>query len=437
MINYSNTRNRKIIGNLRKFCKQRNTIQPSFIGKKGRSHIYRCNDGISIIDYLRGNIIADASIYNIAVKKLIELDKMECIDDVMNIGIQKDDAILDSILFNCYFDTIMKQNDAKCLDKCKHYFDIMINKIDVVPDRITFTILIKVAKKYKDVEWGKYLYELMIGYYKIKEDSKLFNEMIGLYGECNDVVSLEKMFGDHVLGSEYENDATLWGNYMNYYGKNGDIKKVKSIVKLMRQKEIGMNVVIYSIIMNAYLRAKRYNDVIMLYNTLIKKEIKPNSQILFSKYWTFVELQQNKNLTHDYIISQYNKDCTEFQIHNDKLIKNIILKSYLIESDHEITNEIIRFITQNKWYLYQYNPNEGIIQLYNNDESCLQFMLKYIFKFEIKSLKPNINMNINVYMNKYESIMFVKEKLSEWYPETHIFIDKTSIILNCTETTQL
>ena len=138
---------------------QKTSVKASDSGQEIRTQIRQVSDA-KILDILSNNEINDPSIYSVAMQKCNSLRNFSLTKEIMNYAIENNRDILNIIVFNSFFNG-MVMNDN--MGKCKEYFELMVNELNIKPDIVTFGILFKGIKYQASVmmEWGNELYQMM------------------------------------------------------------------------------------------------------------------------------------------------------------------------------------------------------------------------------------------------------------------------------------
>eukprot|EP01084_Bolivina_argentea_P171004 296278_1 len=226
------------------------------------------NDIILMLQQHQQNII-DSSVYINAMKlcgRFIR-DDSRPIHAIFHL-LLKSNIELNTIHFNTFFNNV--PDDSPLL--CTGYFRLMTKTHKLIPDIVTFHILIKGCKTQKRYRTaGKYWY-LMKGEYGINPDNGLYKEMIIIYALSHKTDRAQKIFDEYlyrIKKKELKLDWNVFKAYLNAFSSVGDIKGMKNAFKIIQNNGIHINSAIISDIMNGYLIGGHPEKTIRTFNEYV------------------------------------------------------------------------------------------------------------------------------------------------------------------------
>ena len=171
-----------------------------------------------------------------------------------------------------HFNTIFNlMSDSPLL--CSRYFTAMTNIYKVTPNVITFCILIKSCKTDSRIRTANKYWYLMKHKYDIRPNNIIYKELIAVYSTKPD--RAKKVFDEYLQRIDHKEvkpETSTFRAYLDIFSSVGDIKGMKSVVKIMKEYGIDIDVNIVTDIMNGYLIGGNPQNALKTCNNYISKK---------------------------------------------------------------------------------------------------------------------------------------------------------------------
>lgn len=407
---------------------------------------------------LNYNKIENISIFGKAIQKCIWLKDWKIGHEIMKLAI-KSNLEMNNIIFNIFLNCLAKFDHPQL---CIKYFEIMINDFKIKPDNITFGTILKSFRsqlRYKDAEK---IWEIMLTKFNIKPDEFIFVETMSIYSKCHQIDKANKLFNlylNYLNNGELKLYPLIFNAYLNVFSRNGDIKGMKNVIKIIKKYNLKINESNITDLMRGYLLAKKPKKVLNLLENYINLGNIPNLQMMGIKCAAYNELIKNNKSFNE----KYKLFIKLREIPND-------IRKYKLKSNHSIAaTQLLGAI-----YLYHDNNPFQIVKIFedllnknligykqpnkNNDGFLIsfrmflplqtQFILRYLFAFKISDILNSIenkqDHTIKIMVGKgnakidKKSVLapFIIKELKSWNPPILSYIDVNSGLL-CIDKQQL
>ena len=390
------------------------------------------SDIMRILDDNKRNI--NSNVLNNAMKRCNDVNKYYVTDIIFKNALKDNRECIDSSVFSVYFYGMGKWFQMK---KCQEMYEILI-KLDIKPDINVFDSLLNgcVLQGYK-VEIYSYAQELwyqMIEIYGIKPNINIIISMLKIYSMQKDIDKSKELFYNYVINSNdkwIQNNDKIWHSYLKVFSNQGLISDMKEGLKLMKQykDELKFNNSLYSIIMSCYSNGNKPNKVIQYFNSMINSNINPNFMNLFLKYLAYYSLQIkydniNSNVYHSKIINDMDNEFNQYNLEYNYKCDTLKLESYIQYYSNINPHKMVEFFESNinKYPIY-IKPN--MIDLHGYSFLNIQFILRYIFAYELHILKHYKTFHIICGIAKSQNSIqnFIKNEILIWNTELFLVSD--------------
>ena len=258
-----------------------------------------------------------------------------------------------------------------------------------------------------------------------------------MYSNGNQMDKMDQVFNEF-LKSEYYSNAATWGSYLHGYCKLGDIIKMEEIIELMKEYNIKKSDIMYGTIMKGYLNSQKYNKVLEIYDEMINNRIKPGQVSIYLKYCAYVSLQLHseteidRTMYYDKIKNEIKLELKKYDIKPEFKLRNLLLKSKIIEYSHNNPQKIVKYFEKNEQYYpywkYDNKSNSWLINLHQYYHIECQFILRYIFAYKLSEFPPNKDVCIITGYGKHNDLSkknalksFIEHEISQWEPSMHCY----------------
>ena len=383
-----------------------------------RNKVFRCNTSKRVIHILtnRSNEINHSAVLSIGIKKCVYLKDYSGLDKLMDIIVNQYSHLVDVVNFNVYFDQIRKFQSNYHI--CVKYYNIMTTKLNIKPDKFTYSILIKLCLHQPLLyqEFTMNLVDNLIEYDNHMLDISLY---VVLFKWCSKFELYHKadtIFNEYFLKSEYVDEITIYNSYLNVYARKGDTYKMNNIINIMNDHDVKFNFTTYGTIMKYYINSKKYSKCLELYDDLNVNDSSLNLMklIALQKLQIQYKILNDKDESTKYFNEAMNCFNVTYSFKKVKLLSNIV------EYCDINPNNIIEYFEKNE-YKYLKRSNHNILcidlHLYNKLES--QFILRYIFAFKLNLFDSNHDLNIFTGYGKHQTKAYslkndVKNEINSW-----------------------
>jgi pentatricopeptide repeat protein len=108
-----------------------------------------------------------------------------------------------------------------------------MNQLRVVPDEVTFMVLLTGCSNAKDLAFGKKVHSLISKHIQTP-DLMLENALLNMYTKCNDMRAAQSLF-DQFQKKRENLDAVAWNTMITGYVSNGQHEKAVELFRAMQQ----------------------------------------------------------------------------------------------------------------------------------------------------------------------------------------------------------
>ena len=353
--------------------------------------------------------IQHVSIYSKAIQKCTWLkDWMTCIK-IMDLAI-KSGIEMNEIIFNIFLNAMAISDFPEF---CLKYLKIMVDQFKIQPSVITFAVILKsfrIQQKYKEAEA---LWDLMENKYNIKPNEFVFAETLSIYARSHQVESANNLFSKYLkfIADKDENvrlSPLVFGSYLNVFSRNGDIKGMKMVKKLIKKYGIEWNQLFVADLMRGYLTAKKPEKCLKTFQKFVMKEENiPSIKMMAMKGHALIQiLKQMKSKRKSFdakyqiyqIIREIPTECTNYGLKmNQNIAANELLACIYLYHDND-PREIVRFFER----LLRKNliGYRACHKEWNNDYMLInfrmflplqvQFILRYLFAYKIDQVLNSV-----------------------------------------------
>ena len=384
-------------------------------------------------------------LYTTLIKAYSKTKNLNKVIEILNIMLKSNNAKPNIITYNIVIDCCIKCGN---IDLAYSYYNILIdnnksnnntnNDLIVKPDIVTFSTLIKGEIHNGCFGKAKILMNKMLEYDYIKPDCILLNTLLDGCEKCNsydealDIYNIFKKKNVAINMMTYSlllKILGILGDYENSFFLFEEIKNVKS--------NISMNLIILTCFIKTCFSTNHIKEAIDTFNSIEKYNIKPDKISYITMINGIINNTKNdNNIEYAKEIVNIIKKCSN----NDILLqdKNYIkVISYLNEIDHDMSQEMIRFLRdkglfdyQNKNYKNNNYINKNINENYNsgyenNKENNKDVINNKKNNYQNKKNKFNDNntgyeYNKNrkplkqIFYNNYNNIYFNNNQKGNW-----------------------
>lgn len=214
---------------------------------------------------------------------------------------------LNIVIFNTILDCCI---ECEKFDKMEEVFEFLKNSIKVnpsviiVPDIITYSIVIKGYAKANKVKKVLEIYEFILNSKKHPLDEVVYNTLLDCFARNGDELNMLKIFDD-MRKKNIQMSVVTYGVIIKLYANLGDTYNANEVFEDLINKGIKPSVIIYQLLLRLYSRQKMPYKAVDVFRNMLLMKVKPD-QIIY-----------------EYIInicckSYYLKDAFEFLIQSIK-----------------------------------------------------------------------------------------------------------------------
>ncbi|ERN09280.1 hypothetical protein AMTR_s00149p00067630 [Amborella trichopoda] len=156
-------------------------------------------------------------------------------------------------------------------------FDEMIRS-GLQPNVITLTALIKI---YGKARWARDAFEL---WEEIKSnnwpvDFILYNTLLSMCADLGREEEAEKLFDDMKKSELCKPDSWSYTAMLNIYCNGGEVEKAHELFREMLGSGNKLNVMSFTCLIQCYGRAKRFDDVVEVFNIMVERGVRPDDRL--------------------------------------------------------------------------------------------------------------------------------------------------------------
>lgn len=348
---------------------------------------------LQILQLIESNSITDPKIYGISMKECLQLDinSYLYVRKIMDIAISNKN--LNTITFNIFFDIIGKMDRFGASVK---YFDILLS-LNFKLDAILFGTLIKGCKnRSKHLSLAEKYFDYMIYKCKIEPNKHILSEMLLIYGKNQETKKATKLFKKYCINNIHLLDEINWNNYLNVFSVKGDTKSMLKVFNLMKKymNKNDIGIVTYTNLMKGFINAKEYKECIKLYDVIINNGLQPNGSTYRMLFGANL-IGQNKDKInqekyHNNILIGIPNEMNKYKVEMDFKVWYSFLESYILKYGNNNINKVIKYFEQNIHHFGYLSKckfdGSYIIQLHGYIPKIARFVLKYVFCYRINEL---------------------------------------------------
>eukprot|EP01083_Nonionella_stella_P172130 589755_1 len=350
--------------------------------------------------------------------------------------------------FNIFIDC-MARSDAP--EIAVEYFNLMIQKYDLVPTVITLASLTKSFRtqaKYREAEWH---WNLMLCQHNVIPNELAYAEMFSVYAKAHQKKKANWLFHEYlqkVKRNELSANLALFGAYLNVLSRCGDPKGMKRVIALIKQNGFELNNVIITDIMRGFLAARKYRKCIETLNVWIGNGHIPTLPMMLLKCVSLehmIKLDElafsEKEKLYLEIVDIIHNQLTHYGIEINQSIAGTQLSAAVFlyrQTNPMKLVEIFEAMVQQKLVGYeQYDAQnkKRVIDLHVFQPWDAQFILRYLFGFKLKDVLGESDERLGIVCGKGKHTQgggnnqgglqqFVQNELGRWNPPIFVKQDK-------------
>lgn len=326
--------------------------------------------------------------YSIIIKSLKEetdKSKMEKVLSVLDFIKNKSVTQNDDLIFNCLLEACFK---FKEIEKAEMIFDEM-KKIGIVPNKITYGIMIKGYGKVYDIQNAMKMYQEM------KNNGTKLNNII--YGcilntcvRCADITKMNMIYQE-MQKDKIEMNIVIYSTLIKGYAKDDKFDKCCEVYQqMLKDENVTPNIIIHNSMLDACVMCKKYEKMEEIYNNIrnkaINEEYSPLPDII--TYSTVIKgYCKNNEINKAFDIYEFLKQQKK-DIPLDEVIYNSILDGCVKTKEFKKAESIADEMIKNK-IEFSNVTYSILVKLYANQNQN-EKALKILDEMRIKNIKPGI-----------------------------------------------
>nr|XP_043619160.1 pentatricopeptide repeat-containing protein At5g46580, chloroplastic [Erigeron canadensis] len=148
----------------------------------------------------------------------------------------------------------------------------------ISPDAKTLTSLVKI---YGKARWARDALDL---WQRMKSngwpmDFILYNTLLSMCADLGLQEEAEKLFDDMKVSEHCKPDSWSYTAMLNIYGSGGNVEKAMALFDEMSKENVGINVMGCTCLIQCLGRARRMDDLLMVFETSLKKGVRPDDRL--------------------------------------------------------------------------------------------------------------------------------------------------------------
>eukprot|EP01083_Nonionella_stella_P029406 80954_1 len=342
--------------------------------------------------------------------------------------------------FNIFIDC-MARSDAP--EIAVEYFNLMIQKYDLVPTVITLASLTKSFRtqaKYREAEWH---WNLMLCQHNVIPNELAYAEMFSVYAKAHQKKKANWLFHEYlqkVKRNELSANLALFGAYLNVLSRCGDPKGMKQVVAMIKENGFELNNVIIGDVMRGYLAARQYKKCIATLKIWTDNGHIPTQAMMMLKCASlehmiasddasFCDKEKLYLETEDIIHNQ----LRQYGIERNQYIAGTKLSAavFLYRATNPIKLvQIFESMLQQQLVGYEWydaRNHKTLIDLHVFQPWNAQFILRYLFAFKLKEIADPSDEALCIICGKGKHtqgdannqgglLQFIQKELCSWNP---------------------
>ena len=431
--------------NSAKMLKKYRNYKPKHISgpddtKELRYKIFKANTVDDIWDIILSNNINDVSVYGAIFKRCNEKKYYNLAVNVMEYCI-KNNIMLTDIECTIFVSVMINGDKMYCV---KQYFkSVFINQFNINVSKFLLTNVIKGCKK----RIGRYydFLEYILNYGKengIEYDDYMYNEIIGIYVKLKKYSNMDQLFDDFIK-SKYNNEFINYTTFLNAYANIGNITKMKEIFNIIKEIKPELNIVIYTVLMKGYIKCGKYKKALNIYEKYILTQFEIDINVLKNKCMAYLFMQYysdniNDQLNaHNIIMNEISNEYYQIKKSRDSWFITKCLISMILKYHNSQPNKISNYFKKNfgdgkvVYTSYLKNMNIYCIDLHCFDLLVAQYILRYVFAFELENNIFNQQNDVHILCGKQthsisndnSMLKFIFNEIKNWGINPEIIMD--------------
>ena len=405
-----------------------------------------------IIQFLKFNVYIyaqkgyiDPAIYGKAIQLCCNMRDYNAAKDIIDLMLSrlKKEQIPSSteVVFSIFFNAMTKSDQPMI---CYQYFMKMTKELNITPNLITFSTLIKSCRYQGKSELAETYWKLMENTYNIKPNNYLYNEIISVYSKGNQsdkaIETFDKWFNESD-DTERKNKESLplFGTYLNIFSRIGDMNGMENALNLIRKYKHKLNIVLYGDLMRGSIVARQPYKAIEFYKKSLNDQLTPSAVTLRLKGVALCHIIkdddklefQEKVKVYKRLLKHFTKTYPKYGQQESPITASIVLTASIALFHNVDPRRIVDIFEQyeSKYHLsYRKTDDDCIIDLHCFHHLQVQFLLRYIVGYKLNKFDLNERNGLDVIVGKskhgikagldgkYSLKDFVKDELMKYEP---------------------
>eukprot|EP01084_Bolivina_argentea_P042533 78419_1 len=370
---------------------------------------------LEIIEKYHPNI-QNAAMYGKAMQKCNVLRDWNRVKNIMNLLMTNTNIKPTLTEFHVYMNSIARSNLNNSMEIVIECFNLIINTYKLIPDTITFSILLKTFKKSGKYNEAEKCWDIMINKYNLIPNELIYTQMISIYSKAHQFEKGKQIFVEYnnkISNNELTYHLPTINSYLDLCAEWGNFKEIQNILDIIQNNNnLCLDVIGITTVMKYCVSARKYAKCIEVIDKWLTDNNNNNTyapEMLHLKCYSFAHLINSNNINFEEKYAIYSK-----------LKDTIYIESVAYRLD--ITPIIAKTHLQGVIYLYaEYNPieivnvfeyllNKQLIGYFKNTSIDLhgfqlveaQFVIRYLFAYKLNELMElnNNNNKINIIVGK-------------------------------------
>jgi pentatricopeptide repeat protein len=309
---------------------------------KGYTKEYKLDKANEMFNYIRNIAIPSVSTYMIMLNTYVRCKNIDMTERLFDEMINKN-VELNSTIYNTM---VTGYKSIKSCDKALKLFENVKDK-DIVNLNFYNTVL-ECCVDSNRIDKMTEIYNHLTAN-KVIVDIRTYSTVIKGYAKSNNPLKVNEIYDS--ISKKFRLDEMVYNSIIDCFSRNNDETNVLKVYADLRQNDVKMSIITYSVLIKLYCNLGNCNKAFELFDECVKNDLKPNVII----YQMLIKLQVKSRFI-DRAITMF-RNMQINQVKADNVVYELIIKSCLEHQREKDASEFmisaIKEEIKVEYYLYE------------------------------------------------------------------------------------